>query len=501
MYNSRIMKPDLLPDHRTASDIDRIVNRALKAARVPGAAIAVVAGDQTYIKGYGVKVTGEPDPVTERTVFAVASVTKAFTTALLALLVGENVLSWDDPVRKHLPEFRLSDPLADANVTLRDLVSHRTGMPRHDMLWYRAPWDRAELIRRFAHAAPNKGFRETYQYQNICFTVAGEAAARAAGAASFEELLQDRLLKPLQMTATTLSTTDAEVDPDHATPHRRDKQKRLEVMPWRNLDNAGPCGSVNSCALDMVNWLRFQLSGGVNPHTGEALVAAEALKQTHIPQTVIPEEEEFTLHYPDSVQRSYGMGWTILDYRGGHKMVRHGGVLGGFRAHVSLLPREGIGVAVMLNAQTWLAEPLANSLIDYLAGLPEKNWIGEYDAQSRKDTEKEKTKKKEKEAGRHRGTRPSLKLPEYAGTYQHPAYGDVAVTLSETGRTLCLSWSAWSNYPLRHWHHDVFVTDDTEPDFADQEVVFALNPKGEIASLTLFENVFMRRPANTGTSA
>ena len=479
------------------ADIDAIVRRAMKVAKVPGMAIAVVAGDKSYVQGYGVKEIGASDPITERTVFAVASVSKAFTTALMALLVGEKAISWDDPVSKHLPEFRLADPLANSAVTLRDLVCHRTGMPRHDMLWYRAPWDRAELLRRFAFAVPNKGFRETYQYQNICFTAAGAAVARAAGADSFETLLHDRLLQPLGMTATTLSIVDAEADADHATPHRRDKQQQLETMPWRNIDNAGPCGSVNSCASDMEKWLRFQLSGGLHPQTGEPLVDAKALKEAYTPQMVIPEEEDFTLHYPDTVQRSYGLGWTILDYRGGHKMVRHGGVLGGFRANVALLPREGIGVAILINAATWLAEPAANAILDFVAGLPPKDWIGEYDAQNKKDLAGAKTKKQEKQAARHRHTKPSLTLSEYVGFYRHPAYGDVIVALSETARSLHLSWSAWNDYPLRHWHHDLFVTEETEPDFAGQDVAFTLNAKGEIASLTLFENVFGRVPSES----
>lgn len=492
------MKPDSLTDPKTRFAIDRIVHRAMKVAKVPGMAIAIVTGDHSYVRGYGVKMTGRTEPVTERTVFALASVSKAFTTTLMALLVGEEVAAWDDPVRKHLPEFRLSDPLADANVTLRDLVCHRTGMPRHDMLWYRAPWDRAELLRRFAHAAPNKGFRQVYQYQNICFTAAGEAAARAASAPSFEALLLDRLLKPLGMTATTLSTTDAEADPDHATPHRRNKNQRLEIMPWRNIDNAGPCGSVNSCATDMAKWLRFQLSGGLHPETSAPLIDAAALKETHTPQIVVPEEEDFTLHYHDTVQRSYGLGWTILDYRGGHKMVRHGGVLGGFRANVALLPREGIGIAVMVNAQTWLAEPAANCLLDYLLGLPQKDWIGDYDTQNKKDVGKAKAKKREKQGGRHRSTKPSLRLSEYAGTYTHPAYGEAVITLADTGRSLRLSWSVWYDYPLRHWHHDTFVTEDTDPDFAEQDVGFALSTKGKVASLTLFDNVFTRLPRAEG---
>jgi CubicO group peptidase (beta-lactamase class C family) len=494
VYNGGTMKPDTLASPKTRSEIDRIAQHAMKVAKVPGMAIAVVSGEESYVQGYGIKDIGTSEPVTERTVFAIASVSKAFTTALMASLVGEKAISWDDPVRKHLPEFHLSDPLADAHVTLRDLVCHRTGMPRHDMLWYRSPWDRSEVLRRFAQAAPNKGFRQVYQYQNICFAAAGEACARAAGAESFEALLTDRLLNPLGMTSTTANRDAVEDAPDRATPHRRDKQKRLEITPWRSTDNVGPCGSVNSCASDMAKWLRFQLSGGLHPETGEHVVEEKALKETHIPQMVIPEDDDFTRHYPDTVQRSYGLGWSILDYRGGHKLVRHGGVIGGFRAQAALLPRESLGVVVMINAATWLAEPAANMLIDYLLGLPKKAWVDDFDQQHKKDLEKGKIKKKEKQAGRHRRTSPSLKLSEYAGTYQHPAYGDVIVSLADSSRSLHLSWSDWSDYPLRHWHHNLFVTEEAEPDFADVDVSFTLNVKGEVASLTLLDTVFPRAP-------
>lgn len=469
-----------------AAGIDRIVRAAMKAAKTPGVAVAVVVGDTpAYVQGYGVRELGGDDPVTTSTLFAIGSTTKAFTTTAMGILVDDKKMDWDDPVRKHLPGFRLSDPLADAHVTLRDLVCHRTGLPRHDMLWFGAPWGREEVLRRIGLAKSSASFRAKYQYQNICFLAAGEAVARAAGADSFEALTKARLLDPLGMARTNFSTTDAEAAPDHATGHRDVKNKR-KPLPWRNLDNVGPCGSINSCAEDMARWLRFQLAGGVGPD-GDRLISEASLRETHTPQMVEALDENFRAMYPDTVQMSYGLGWTVWDYRGGNGIVSHGGAIGGFRAHVALVPRAGIGIAILSNMQSFLPEMTRNALLDHLLGLPAHDWNRAF-AKRLKTLEAEQAKReKERKEQRHKKTAPSLPLAAYVGEYEDPAYGTATVT-KEKGN-LHLSWSSW-NARLRHHHHDLFVTTTDEPSFDDNEVLFSLSARGEVASLTLYDVPF-----------
>src|SRR5712692_3088429 len=300
-----------MSDH--AAEIDALMQEALQTWQVPGASVAVVQGDEViYLKGFGVREQGRDEPVTPETLFAIGSTTKAVTTTAMAMLVDDGKIGWDDPVRKHLPFFRLADPLADENVTLRDLVCHRTGLSRHDMLWYGSPWGREEIVRRIAQVKLDKSFRSTYQYQNIMYLAAGLAVG-AASNSTWEEFVQERILDPLGMTGANFSTTVAEKAPDHATPHRK-KEETIEGIPWRNLDNVAPAGSINAGVRDMSRWVRFQLGGGT--FEGKPLLSAANLAETHTPQMVMRMDDNQKFLLPETTQVSYGLGWAISDYRG-----------------------------------------------------------------------------------------------------------------------------------------------------------------------------------------
>jgi CubicO group peptidase (beta-lactamase class C family) len=473
--------------------VDRIARAVLKATRAPGMSVAVVAGEAVYAQGYGVRERGKSDPVTADTLFAMASTTKAFAATTLALLVDENKAGWDDPVRKHLPAFRLAEPLADAGVTLRDLLCHRTGLPRHDMLWLGASWDRAEVLRRVGFAKLAAGFREKYQYQNIAFSAAGEAVARAAATDSWEAFTQVRLLGPLGMTRTNFAPADALADPDHATGHRDVKHGRA-MLPWRDLTNIGPAGAMNGCTNDLARWLRFQLSGGLAPD-GTRLVSDATLRETHTPQMVQPLDDAFRTLYPDTVQHTYGLGWSVWDYRGGHRIVSHSGSIGGFRAQVALLPDVKAGVAVLCNMQSHVPEIVRNAVFDHLLGLPQRDWIGAYSeqlAKSEAEADKQRAEKAAKAAFAHPAVAPPRRLcRRLRGAGLRHGNGD-----ARQWRHLTLAWSGFRRR-LRHHHFDAFVTDSKfgEGDIAfdDQDVLFALDKHGEVATLTLFDEITFRK--------
>ncbi len=474
--------------------LEALLQAALRDSGVPGAAVAVVRGEDTLLCGGGVKALGGEEPVTPDTVFGIGSLTKAVTTAAMALLVEEGRMRWDDPVRAHLPSFRLQDPVADALVTLRDLVCHRTGLDRHELLWYGASWGRDEVLRRIGLVAPAAPFRARYEYQNIMYLAAGEAVARAAGV-PWEEFVQQRLFGPLGMTGASFTVDGAQAAPDHATPHET-KGGVLQAVPWVSYGSIGPGGAINATARDMSCWVRFQLGGG--EFAGRRLVSAANLGETHTPQVVMRLDDATQALYPETTQMSYGLGWSVWDYRG-KLLWSHGGLTDGFTAQIALLPREGLGVAILANASpAWLPQALRNSLCDALLGLPPKPW----NALLREQTEQKDAEQKAEEEARFKkrrpGTTPSRALDAYAGTYQEAAYGAAQVTVE--GDALCLAWSAWKSR-LGHFHFDQFTTAADGSPLEKRPAAFALDAAGDVAGLRFLDVDFRRAapPAGEGT--
>jgi CubicO group peptidase (beta-lactamase class C family) len=459
-----------------AKAIDAAVRRSLEVWHVPGAAVGIVRdGEVVYLKGHGTREVGGKDAVTPDTFFPIASCTKAFTTVAMAALVDDGKMGWDDPVRKHVPFFRLSDPLADANVTLRDLVCHRTGLAGHDLLWYHAPWSVEEIVRRAGRLPLDRPFRTTFQYQSAMFMAAGLAVQSAAGE-PWEQFVQKRLLDPLEMKATVFTSTAALRSADCASPHRVNAQGQTEVMPRYPLKAPDPAGSVHSSARDLCRWLHFHLDEG---RAGERrLVSAKELGQTHTPQMVIGLDRRARALWPDTVQMSYGMAWVIQDHRG-HKLVSHSGAIDGFRAHLTMVPEKRLGIVILGNLHhTRMNLALSNTLLDLLLDLPRKDWdrlIREVMLQGERE---EAEKARARQERRHHGTRPSREAAAYAGDYEHPAYGTAHVSL-DRGR---LVWR-WNNFagPLEHFHYDTFVLPDAV--LGEPHVVFTLGEDGGVASM------------------
>src|SRR5262245_16705786 len=469
--------------------LDALMNEAMKHWETPGSAVVVVRGDEVvYLKGFGVKDVDTKKPVTPDTIFAIGSTTKAFVTAAMAILADEGKMSWDDPVRKHLPYFRLSDPLANENVTLRDIVTHRTGLIRHDLLWYGSPWGREEIIKRIGFVPLTYGFRTTFQYQNIMFLTAGQAVGAASGS-TWEEFTQKRIFDPLGMRSANFSALRAEKAPDHASPHSK-RGAKIEVIRWRNLDNAGPAGSINASARDLSNWIRLHLNDGVVG--GKRLISSENLREMHTPQMVIRNEGRWKLFFPesDSSQLSYGLGWFINDYRG-HKLVMHGGTIDGFRASVMLVPKSKIGVAVVANlAGTHMPEATCYNIVDLMLGLPKKDWNA-YISEEVKKLEAAQTSSMSARSGkRHSNTKPSRDLAAYSGIYEDAAYGQAQVLLD--GDKLVIHWSNFKSR-LDHFHYDAFTaTDDA---LKGEQAVFSLGADGEVSGMNFLAVNFKKARA------
>jgi CubicO group peptidase (beta-lactamase class C family) len=460
--------------------IDTAIRDALKAWQVPGVAVGIVyKGEIVYLKGHGIRSLTGSDPVTPDTVFPLASCSKAFTTTALALLADEGKLTWDDPVRKHLPTFHLGDPLADRAVTVRDLLCHRTGLASHDWLWYRAPWSNEEAIRRVGLLPLDRPFRTAYQYQSTMFTAAGLAAGNAAGM-PWEDLVRKRLLEPLGMTRTVFTSTAAH-DLEPAMGHRLNARGQLEHMPTFFMENPNPAGSIHSSARDLCRWLQFHLANG--RIDGKQLVSVRNLGETHTPQMVVPMDGLPRRMHPETVQLSYGMGWVIQDYRG-LQLQSHGGLIDGYRIHLTLVPREGLGIVLLNNLHVnQMNLALSNTLVDQILGLPRRDWNSFLLAIGKSEKIREDEERREREKARQPDTRPSLPLVDYIGRYEHPAFGPVDLTVE--GQSLVLRWNR-SPGRLDHFHFDTFVI--REGLLEGARVQFRFGPSGAVSSMRIVGN-------------
>lgn len=469
-----------------AAAVEKLASDALRAWNVPGVAVVVVRGDQTLLaRGFGVRELGQPEPITADTIFPLASCTKAFTSTLLAMLADDGVLGWDDPVRKHLPGFTLSDPHADALVTLRDLLTHRTGVSGHDLLWYHAPWSLDDIIKRVGLLPLDYPFRSGYRYSSIMYLVAGRALERATGQ-KWDKLVRTRICDPLGMTGVSFTTTAIARDADRAIGHRLGKDGKVAVMPGYEITEPNPSGSVNATAKDIAAWLKFHLAGGVGPD-GKRIVSVKNFAETHTSQNVVRLEGRVKALNPDTVQLCYGMGWLVYDHRG-KKVISHGGMIDGFRVQLTWLPDENLGFAVLANLHdTRLNAALINSLIDLYCSLPVKDWNSYFRKVTADEEADHKATLAARDKARNPDAKPTLPLACFAGAYVHPAYGTVTVT--EADGKLTLTWSSFRN-PLEHFEADTFRV--TTGQFEEELAAFGV-ADGNATTLRFIRQEFKRK--------
>ena len=459
---------------------DDYVNKSIKDWDVPGVAIAIIKDDKiVYAKGYGVRETGKPDKVDERTIFAIGSSSKAFTAATVAMLVDEGKLKWDDPATKYLPGFQVFDPLTTREMTVRDLLTHRIGLERGDQLWYATEYDRAEVLRRIRYLKPSSSLRSKFGYQNIMYLAAGEIVPQVAGK-SWDDFTRERIFQPLGMTASSTSIKPLASSTNVAAPHSKFDDK-LTAIPYRQIDNIGPAGSINSNAVDMAQWVRLQLNNG--KFDGKQLISAAQIAEMHSPQTIIRLEGAYPRLYPEAHFLSYGMGWFLSDYRG-KKLVEHGGSIDGMRALVAMMPEEKLGVVILTNLSgTILSVPLSYRIFDAYLNQPQRDWSQEMLKTMNGLLEQGKAANQKMEAARVKDTRPSLALDAYAGDFQNEMYGDAKIVL-ENGK-LKMQRGAYFAGELEHWHYDTFRVTWRDQQQGKAYVSFRLNSAGKVETMNM----------------
>lgn len=454
-----------------------LVEGALDPWRVPGLALAVVLdGEVILSRGFGIRDLESGAAVTERTMFAIGSATKAFTTLTLATLVDAGVLDWDTPVREYLPGFRLHDPVATERVTTRDLVTHRTGLPSHDLLWYGSHLSREELYQRLPYLEFSEDLRVQWQYTNLMYMTAGYLGGVLAGS-TWEALVRERVFEPLSMRASNFLVSETQRLEDHARPYAYRDGEVIEV-PFRDLTSIGPAGSINSNLEDMIAWVRLHLGGGVVDEV--RVVSAPVMDELHTPQMII------SLPVTDVATpiMAYAMGWFVEPYRG-HRLLRHGGNIDGFSSLVTLLPDDGLGVVVLTNLEaTGLPTVVTRHAIDLLLGFAPRDWNLEGIARLSAIEVQSDEAEARPDPSRWKDTNPSHDLEEYAGRYEHPGYGVVEVERVDR-RLLRMTYNQMSA-DLEHWHFDVFRgTSEDHLALDGMFLRFALDTQGNVASVAM----------------
>ncbi|MGZ5445602.1 MAG: serine hydrolase [Thermoanaerobaculia bacterium] len=467
--------------------VDRLMTTTLQQWQIPGASLAIIQNDRVvHLKAYGTKDGVEP--VTPDTLFQIASTSKAFTSTALAMLAGDGKLSFDDPVRKHVPYFRIADMCADSQVTLRDIVSHRTGLPRRDELWDDTSLTREDVVRRMGMLSLANPFRASYGYHNIMFIAAGEVVTHTSGT-SWDDFVRTRIFQPLGMKNTVISDAEWNASTDRATGYSWDsKAARIEVQKPIDTTTIGAGGAIKSSARDLANWIRFQLAGG--SFEGKQLVKPELLAETKTPHTIIRLEGTSRETSPETHLMTYAMGWFVQDHRG-EQLVAHSGSLNGFRTQVVLLPKRNIGMVLLINAgRGWSLLGMRNALIDMLLdGKPSRDWSTYYLTLDRESDAKAAKEKADRLAKRAPDAKPTRPLADYAGEYTSEAYGPLKVSLVDEG--LVLEWIR-IKAPLTHYQYDVFDAEEKEHAL-EETVTFGLDDERKVNSLTLFGERFEKR--------
>lgn len=439
-------------------EIEVYAKKAQADWNAPGMAIGIVQNDKLiFAKGFGVRELGKPEPVDENTLFACASNSKAFTCAALAILVDEGKVRWEDPVTKYLPEFALYDAYATREMTVRDLVCHRSGLATFsgDLLWYETNYSADEILRRTRFLKPTSSFRSKYGYQNLMFIAAGTIIERVSGK-SWGAFVDERILTPLGMERTTTSVRD--FTDNVASPHNESASpssgKKLRPLSHGNVDNAwGACG-INSSAADFSKWLRLQLGRGT--FEDKPIFSKAQSWEMWQPNIPIPISEAAAEINPSRHFVSYGMGWVLYDFHG-VKVVNHSGGLDGMISQSAIVPERNFGLVVLTNSESSLATVMRDKILDVMLDVsPPRDWSGEA-LQRRAKADKVQSEADQKiDAAHVAGTKPSLALEKYAGTYTSEMYGDATIGVEDGHLVLRLVPAANFVADLEHWHYDTF---------------------------------------------
>jgi CubicO group peptidase (beta-lactamase class C family) len=466
--------------------LDTELQKVLSTWQAPGFAVAIVEKDKIiYARGFGYRDYENKFPVTPNTLFAIGSSSKAFTSGLLGLLKEEDKLSFDDSPIKHIPELRFHNAEMNNLITIRDIMTHRTGLPRHDFSWYMFTTNaRDSLMQRIAHQEPFAKVRERWYYNNFMFLTQGVIAERITGK-SWEENIEEHFFKPLEMKRSTAVIDGLKKGDDAAFGYRLKNDSEIVKMDYYDIAAMGPAGSINSSVNEMSNWLMMWINGG--KYKGNKILPAsyvrEAMSSHMIVSGDVPDKD-----FPDVHMNNYGYGWFTSSYKG-HYLVQHGGNIDGFSANAAFYPTDSIGIVVLTNQNGSVVPTIVRNMIsDRLLNVKANDWNKFYKERTDQAKKRQEEAKTSMATSKKQGTRPSHILYEYTGDYAHPGYGKFDLVVE---RDSLFAKSSLKTLWLKHYHYDVFVPYEKVKGKIDTTEVsplrfnFRTNDTGDISSLSI----------------
>ena len=484
--------PDVAPK---LSGFDAYMEQVLKDWNAPGIGVGVVVNDRlVFAKGYGYRDYEKKLPFTRATLHPIASNTKLFTAVSAGMLVEEGKLTWDKPIRQSVPTIQFYNDDLNNTVTLHDMLSHRTGITRHDGIWYKSDFTRKELFERLKYLEPQEPIRQMFLYNNMMYAGAGYVIQLQSGR-TWEEFVRQRILTPLGMTSTVFTIPEMVKAPDHGVPftEKRDSFEIYRIPYYEETEGVAPAGAIVSNIEDLSHWLIALMNDG--KYQGRQVLPAAVLKATLEPSIALPNSFAESKGYWELFNAAYGMARETAAYRG-HLITFHGGDIDGFHSQVSFMPNDHIGVIVLVIGDH--CAPLYNvisyNVYERLLGMELTPWSQRRLEMRLKDKEAGKQSRAKAGAGQVKGTRPSHALADYVGVYEHPAYGVLQIGLMDDRLQFDFHHM---QFPMSHFHYDRFDTPDDER-YGKWSVNFRTNPQGDVdqavMSLDEAEIVFTRKP-------
>ncbi|MEO7240028.1 MAG: serine hydrolase, partial [Sphingomicrobium sp.] len=477
------------------ANFDQRVEQLRTAMGVPGVSISIVEdGRPTLARGWGVRQVGTSDAVGADTIFATGSTGKAFTVAALAVLVDQGKLGWDDKVIDYMPDFRMYDPWVTREMTVRDLLVHRSGLGlgAGDLLFIpNSDLSRKETVRRLRYIKPATSFRSGFAYDNVLYMVAGQLIEEVSGQ-SWEQFVRANIFQSLGMSHSTDTDAELQANPDRARPHSRSGGAIVGLGKQTALDesaaisaNAAPAGGLAISANDMTKWLLTQLGHGRIPGSDKRLFSDAASVEMWAPVTLEPIDAlpaEFAATQPNF--NAYALGWDVSDYRG-VKIISHGGAVFGSLAMVVLIPDRNIGFFIAVNSEEGqLVRGLTDELLDHYLGLPAAAWPEKFDVYKRK-RQAAAAAMVSAQAAKPARIGPSLALDRYVGDYTDAWYGTIKVRRAGNGLAIEYPHSRGLSGRLTHHQYDTFRTNPTLHFVEPAYVTFSLDADGKVDRVTM----------------